>query len=332
MRIWRQHELGDPVELLRLEEADPPAPIPGQVVVDVEAVGLTFVDCLMARGLYQMETRLPWSPCTEVVGRVREVGDGVNHLAIDDRVVGIGGGSLAEQTALRANGVHRLAEGVSAGAAAAALVNYGTSWFALQDRGKLAEGETLLVHAGMGGVGSAAVQLGQIAGARVIATAGGAEKVALLKDMGVELAIDYRETPDFVDLVRAHTDGQGVDVCLDPVGGDVFDRSRRCMAWDGRLLVIGFTSGRIADAPTNHILLKNYSVVGVHWGASVGRNPEPSDKPAKRSSPSWKKASSTPQCSPPSPSTMFPPPSTTSTTAAPGAKSSWSCSSLCMRP
>ncbi len=278
MRIWRQHELGDPVELLQQEEVESPQADAGQIVVDVEAVGLTFVDCLMARGLYQMETKLPWSPCTEVVGRVRQLGEGVDHLAVGDRVVGIGGGSLAEQTALRASGVHRLAEGIPAGAAAAALVNYGTSWFALHDRGQLAEGETLLVHAGMGGVGSAAVQLGLIAGARVFATAGGPEKAALLKEMGVELAIDYQETPDFVDLVRAHTDGQGVDVCFDPVGGDVFDRSRRCMAWDGRLLVIGFTSGRIADAPTNHILLKNYSVVGVHWGASVGRNPEPSEQ------------------------------------------------------
>ena len=277
MRIWRQHELGDPVKLLQLEEVDTPVPESDQIVVDTEAVGLTFVDCLMARGLYQMETKLPWSPCTEVVGRVREVGNGVDHLSVGDRVVGIGGGSLSEQTALRASGAHKLAEKVSAGAAAAALVNYGTSWFALHDRGQLAEGETLLVHAGMGGVGSAAVQLGQIAGAKIIATAGGPEKTALLKDMGVDLAIDYQETPDFVDMVRAHTDGQGADVCFDPVGGDVFDRSRRCMAWNGRLLVIGFTSGRIADAPTNHILLKNYSVVGVHWGASVGRNPEPSE-------------------------------------------------------
>ena len=278
MQIWRQHELGDPVELLKLEEADSPKAGPGQIVVDTEAVGLTFVDCLMARGLYQMETKLPWSPCTEVVGRVREISDDVRHLSVGDRVVGIGGGSLAEQTALRASGAHKLAEGIPAGAAAAALVNYGTSWFALHDRGHLAAGETLLVHAGMGGVGSAAVQLGLVQGAKVIATAGGPEKTALLKEMGVELAIDYRETPDFVDMVRAHTDGRGVDVCLDPVGGDVFDRSRRCMAWDGRLLVIGFTSGRIADAPTNHILLKNYSVVGVHWGASVGRDPKPSEQ------------------------------------------------------
>ncbi|WP_420640192.1 NADPH:quinone oxidoreductase family protein [Candidatus Poriferisocius sp.] len=278
MRVWRQHELGDPAELLRLEEVDPPTPGPEQVVVDVEAVGLTFVDCLMARGLYQMETKLPWSPCTEVVGRVREVADDVDHVAVGDRVVGIGGGSLAEQTALRAGGTHRLSEKVSAGAAAAALVNYGTSWFALYDRGHLAAGETLLVHAAMGGVGTAAVQLGLNTGAKVIATAGGPEKVGHLREMGVELAIDYRENPDFVEEIRTHTGGRGVDVCFDPVGGDVFDRSRRCMAWDGRLLVIGFTSGRIADAPTNHILLKNYSVVGVHWGASVGRDPRPSEE------------------------------------------------------
>ena len=278
MRVWRQHELGDPAEMLRLEEVDPPTPGPEQVVVDVEAVGLTFVDCLMARGLYQMETKLPWSPCTEVVGRVREVANGVDHVAVGDRVVGIGGGSLAEQTALRAGGTHRLSEKVSSGAAAAALVNYGTSWFALYDRGHLAAGETLLVHAAMGGVGTAAVQLGLNTGAKVIATAGGPEKVGYLREMGVELAIDYRETPDFVEEIRTHTGGRGVDVCFDPVGGDVFDRSRRCMAWDGRLLVIGFTSGRIADAPTNHILLKNYSVVGVHWGASVGRDPRPSEE------------------------------------------------------
>ena len=276
MRIWRQHELGNPDELLRLEEIDPPTAGSGQVVVDVETVGLTFVDCLMARGLYQMQTKLPWSPGTEVVGRVRELGEGVEDLAVGERVVGIGSGSMAEQAAFPAGGLHRLAEGVPAGAAAAALVNYGTAWFALHDRASLADGETLLVHAAMGGVGSAAVQLGLVAGARVIATAGGAEKTALLHSMGVELAIDYRETPDFVDLVRAHTDGRGVDVCLDPVGGDVFDRSRRCMAWNGRLLVVGFTSGRIADAPTNHILLKNYSVVGVHWGALANRDPEQS--------------------------------------------------------
>jgi len=136
----------------------------------------------------------------------------------------------------------------------------------------LREGEWLLVHGGAGGVGSSAVQLGLAAGARVIATAGGPEKVALCRQLGAHHVIDYRAVPDFVDEVREVTGGRGVDVCYDPVGGDVFRKSQRCMAWDGRLLIIGFVGG-IAEAPTNHILLKNYSVVGVHWGASLARDP-----------------------------------------------------------
>ena len=278
MRIWQQHALGDPAELLRLEEVDDPVADPGKVVVEVEAAGLAFVDCLMARGMYQATTPIPWSPGIEIVGRVTEIGEGVQDLEPGQRVVGVGGGGVAEKTALRAAGLYKLDNDVSAGAAAALLVNYGTSWFALHDRAHLAAGETLLVHAAMGGVGTAAVQLGLAAGAKVIATAGGPHKTTRLSDMGVELAIDYLETPDFVDAIRAHTDGRGVDVCFDPVGGDVFDRSRRVMAWDGRLLVIGFTSGRIPEAPANHVLLKNYSIVGVYWGASVARNPQASEQ------------------------------------------------------
>ena len=151
-------------------------PIPGKVMVDIEAVGLTFVDCLMARGMYQATTPIPWSPGTEIVGRVTEVGEGVQDLEPGQRVVGVGGGGVAEKAALRAAGLYKLDDSVSAGAAAALLVNYGTSWFALHDRANLAAGETLLVHAAMGGVGTAAVQLGLAAGARVIATAGGPEK------------------------------------------------------------------------------------------------------------------------------------------------------------
>jgi len=136
----------------------------------------------------------------------------------------------------------------------------------------LQPGETLLVHAGAGGVGSAAIQLGLAAGARVVATAGGAEKVAICKQLGAELAIDYRER-DFVDEVKAFTDGRGADVVYDPVGGDTYDRSTRCIAFEGRILIIGFTSGRMAQARTNHVLIKNYSVVGVHWGYYNVMNP-----------------------------------------------------------
>ena len=163
-------------------------------------------------------------------------------------------------------------DGVDAVQAAAIPVNYGTTWYALHERGHLASGETLLVSGAAGGTGSAAIQLGLAAGATVIALAGGDEKVALCRALGAHQVIDYHRTPDFVDAVRELTDGRGVDVAYDPVGGEVFGHLRRCMAWDGRLLVIGFVAG-IPEAPANHILLKSYSVVGVHWGASLARDP-----------------------------------------------------------
>jgi NADPH:quinone reductase len=150
-------------------------------------------------------------------------------------------------------------------AAAALHITYQTGYLALHRRASIQPGETLLVHAGAGGVGSAAIQLGRAAGARVFATAGGPEKVQVCRDLGAELVVDYRTT-DFVDPIKEATDGRGADVIYDPVGGDTFDRSRKCVAFEGRILIIGFTSGRIADAPTNHALVKNYSVVGVHWG------------------------------------------------------------------
>src|SRR6202023_488654 len=134
-------------------------------------------------------------------------------------------------------------------------------------------GEVVLVHAGAGGVGSAAIQLAKAAGARVVATAGSAQKVALCRELGADLAIDYR-TEDFVDGVKAFTDGRGADVVYDPVGGDVFDRSTKCIAFEGRIVVVGFTSGRIPQAAANHVLIKNYSVVGLHWGLYTRRAPE----------------------------------------------------------
>jgi NADPH2:quinone reductase len=150
-------------------------------------------------------------------------------------------------------------------AAAAMHTVYQTAHFGLHRRANLNEGETVLVHAGAGGVGSAAIQLARAAGARVFSTAGGPDKVEICRELGAELAIDYREE-NFVDVVKEATGGRGADVIFDPVGGNVFDRSRRCVAFEGRIVVVGFTSGRIADAPTNHALVKNYSVVGLHWG------------------------------------------------------------------
>ncbi|MEW9032791.1 MAG: NADPH:quinone oxidoreductase family protein, partial [Planifilum fimeticola] len=153
------------------------------------------------------------------------------------------------------------------------FITYQTAYYALHRCAKIRPGEVLLVHAGAGGVGSAAIQLGLAAGARVIATAGGPEKVQLCKQMGAEAAIDYR-AEDFVQAVKELTNGRGADVIFDPVGGDVFDRSRKCIAFEGRILVIGFAGGRIDDAPTNKALLKNYSIVGVHWGLFRRRMPD----------------------------------------------------------
>ena len=281
MRAWRAHQLGDPFDVLRLEEVDEPVAGPGEILVDIEATGLAYPEVLMCQGKYQGATSIPYTPGGEVAGRVIALGDGVTTHRIGDRVVTMGGKGLAERNTVRASLSFAIPESVSAAKASAIIVNYGTSWFALNERGALQAGEWLLVHGGSGGVGSSAVQLGLALGARVIATAGGPEKVALCHQLGATHVIDYRATPDFVDEVRDVTGGRGVDVCYDPVGGDVFRKSQRCMAWDGRLLIIGFVGG-IADAPTNHILLKNYSVVGVHWGASLARDPSRLPRDAER--------------------------------------------------
>lgn len=271
MRRWRLQELGEPLEQLELVDEDAPAPGPGQVLVDVEAVGLAFPDVLQCRGKYQVPTPPRFTPGNETAGTVRALGEGVTEVSVGDRVVFVGVG-LAEQVTVPAAGVFAVPDGVSAASAAAIPINYGTTWFALHERGKLQPGEWLLVTGAAGGTGTAAIQLGKAAGARVAAVAGGDDKTSLLRELGCDVVVDHRATPDWVDTVREATGG-GVDVAYDPVGGDTFHQVRRCMNWDGRLLVIGFVAG-IPDAPTNHALLKNYSIVGVHWGASLMRRPE----------------------------------------------------------
>lgn len=271
MRRWRLQELGEPAEQLELVDVEEPAPGPDQVALAVEAVGLAFPDVLMCRGKYQVKTPPDFTPGGETSGTVAALGEGVDGLEVGQRVVMMGGG-LAETVVAPAASLFTVPDGVEATKAAAIPLNYCTTWFALHDRAHLAAKEWLLVTGAAGGTGTAAIQLGRAAGAKVIAVAGGATKVALCRDLGADEVIDHHEVPDWVDTVRAATGG-GVDVAYDPVGGDTFHQVRRCMAWDGRLLVIGFVAG-IPDAPTNHALLKNYSIVGVHWGASLGRRPE----------------------------------------------------------
>ncbi len=275
MKAWRLHELGEPEDVLVLDEIDVPEPRPGQVVVDVAACALNFPDALYCRGQYQERPTLPFTPGLEVAGTVRAVGAGVSTVVPGQRVMAMAGkpyGGLAESCVAQENGCFPIPDGLDDVSAAAMPVVYQTGWFGLYHRGQLRPGETLLVHAGAGGVGSAAIQLGLARGATVIATAGGPDKVEVCRRLGAHHVIDY-VADDFVEQVKAITGGHGADVIYDPVGGDTFDRSRKVIAWEGRILVIGFTSGRIADAPTNHILLKNYSVVGVHEGAYYGHNP-----------------------------------------------------------
>lgn len=276
MRAWRVHETGEPEAVLRLEDVDPPALSPGHVAVDVAACALNFPDILLCRGTYQEKPDLPFTPGVELSGTVVEIADGVEGLAVGDRVLGapvMGPGALAERTVARAALLYPVPDGMSMTSAAALHITYQTGYLALHTRARLQEGETLLVHAGAGGVGSAAIQLGKAAGARVIATAGGPDKVKVLHELGVDMAIDYT-AEDFVAVVKEATDGRGADVVYDPVGGDVFDRSTKCIAFEGRILVIGFTSGRVPEARANHVLVKNYSVVGVHWGLYNRLQPE----------------------------------------------------------
>lgn len=262
MRAWRLHELGEPTDVLQLEEVPEPA---GPVVIDVEACALNFPDILLCRGQYQVKPPLPFTPGIEVAGTVAGTGERV--LAIP------GQGGLAEQVGAHPGAVYPIPDSMSFESASALPTIYQTGYVALHRRAALQPGETLLVHAGAGGVGSAAIQLGLAAGARVFATAGGPDKVEVCRKLGAELAIDYK-AEDFVDIVKEATDGRGADVIYDPVGGDTFDRSRKCIAFEGRILVIGFTSGRFPEAPANHVLIKNYSVVGVHWGLYAQKMPE----------------------------------------------------------
>jgi NADPH:quinone reductase len=267
MRAWQVHKLGDPQEALKLEEVEDPEPGPGEVVVEVEAAALNFFDILLCKGEYQERPETPFTPGGEVSGTISAVGEGVD-LKEGLRVIAtpFPSGGYAEKVAVPAeNGVFPIPDDMTSEAAAAMHVAYQSAHFGLHRRANLKEGETVLVHAGAGGIGSAAIQLARAAGARVFSTAGGPEKVEVCEKLGAEVAVDYKEE-NFVDAVKEATDGRGAEVIFDPVGGEVFDLSRRCVAFEGRIVIVGFTSGSIADVPTNHLLVKNYSVVGLHWG------------------------------------------------------------------
>lgn len=248
------------------------------VRISVRAAGCNFSDILMLQGKYQVKPPLPFVPGGEVGGVVTEVGAKVASLAVGDRVLSrCALGGYAEEVVAPAATTYRIPDEMSFEAAAAIPTVYPTSYAALIWRAPLAPGETLLVHAAAGGVGLSAVQIGKALGARVIATAGGSEKLEIARAAGADVLIDYRET-DFVPVVLEETEGRGADVIYDSVGGDTTDRSLKCIAWNGRLLVIGFASGEIPKLAMNRVMLKNISVVGLHWSAYPEREPERIDE------------------------------------------------------
>lgn len=265
-------ELGGPAALEREELIEVEAG-PGEIVIDVKAVGCNFFDTLITEGKYQVKPELPFSPGAEVAGIVRALGRGVSRFSIGDRVSALlEYGGYASVVAAPETRVFPMTNEMRFEEAAALGLVYQTSYVGLVHRANLKKGETLLVHAAAGGVGLAAVQLGVALGAKVIGTAGTAEKLALVKANGAHEAINYREE-DWVERVKELTAGRGADVVYDPVGGDTFDLSTKCIAFEGRILIIGFASGTIPSAKMNRVLVKNFSLIGLHWGLYFKMNP-----------------------------------------------------------
>lgn len=272
MKIWQVTHYGEPEEMV-LAELEPPVPGEGEVLIRNRACGLNFFDLLQCQGKYQARPAFPFTIGAEVSGTVDSVGPGVASLSPGDRVLSLPrGGGFSEFTLVKASRAYRIPDSMSFEQAAGMPVVFQTSLFALDYRGKLKSGEWLLVHAGASGVGTAAIQLGKAMGARVIATAGSAEKLEFCASQGADHVLGYSD-PSWVDEVKQICGRFGADVIYDPVGGDVFDLSSKVIAPDGRLLVVGFASGRIPSLRANRALLKNMSLVGVFWGRHCDENP-----------------------------------------------------------
>jgi NADPH2:quinone reductase len=276
VRAWQVQRLGEPREVLALAAVPDPVPGPGQLLVRVRAAAANFPDVLMCRGGYQVRPEVPFIPGVELCGSVIAAGPGVTGFAAGDRVIGgpAGGyGAFAELAVLEARAAFPAPAGLDDAEAAAFFITYQTGWFGLHRRARLAAGETLLVHAAAGGVGSGAVQLGKAAGARVIGVAGGPRKAAAARELGADVVVDRLDT-DFVAVVKEVTGGRGADVVYDPVGGAAYAGSAKCIAFEGRIVVVGFAGGQIPAVALNHALIKNYSIVGLHWGLYQTRDPQ----------------------------------------------------------
>ena len=281
MRAVRCHELTGP-KGLRVDEIPAPTPGPGEVLVDVHAAGVNFPDVLLTYGKYQFKPAPPFVPGGEAAGVVRAVGTGVTELAVGDRVAAtLMNGAFAEQLVVQEAAVVKLPDAVSFEVGAATLLTYATTLHALVDRAALQPGESLLVLGAAGGVGTAAIELGKLLGARIIAAASTDDKLAYCKERGAGEVINYARE-DLKERTKALTQGNGANVIYDPVGGPYSDAALRSIAWEGRYLVVGFAAGDIPKIPLNLVLLKGCQIVGVFWGSFAMREPAKNRANARR--------------------------------------------------
>jgi NADPH:quinone reductase len=272
MRAVRCHTWGDP-DVLAVEDIEARRPGPGEVRIRVEASAVNFTDTLIVAGKYQFKPKLPHIPGHELAGIVLEVGEDVTECAVGDRVMASArqGGGFAEEYVGPADKVYRIPDNMSFEAAAGFIIGYGTAYFALRYRGMLQPGETLLVNGAAGGVGLAAIQVGKALGARVVACASTPDKLALAESYGADFCINY-VSESVRDKAMAFTDGKGVDVVFDPVGGDAFMQAMRTVGWHARMLIVGFASGTWQQIPANILLVKNIAVMSSLWGAELERD------------------------------------------------------------
>ncbi|MHB9756107.1 NADPH:quinone oxidoreductase family protein [Streptomyces sp. BYX5S] len=266
MQAWQVHENGEPSEVMRLDEVERPVPGEGQVLLKVRAANINFPDALLCKGQYQVTPPLPFTPGVEICG---ETEDGRRVIATPALPLG----GFAEYTVADERTLLPAPESLDDAEVAALHIGYQTGWFGLHQRARLQSGETLLVHAAAGGVGSAAVQLGKAAGARVIGVVGGPEKAKVAAELGCDVVVD-RRSEDVIAAVKEATGGHGADVIYDPVGGDAYRQSTKVVAFEGRIVIVGFASGAIPTAALNHALVKNYSILGLHWGLYATKNPK----------------------------------------------------------
>lgn len=277
MKAVRCGSFGPP-ENLTLEDIDAPSAMENEAVVEVYAASLNFPDGLQIQGKYQFQPPMPFTPGSEVGGIIKSIGPELEDFEVGDRVMATPGlGGLAEEVIVKAQSLRKIPDSMDFKTAASFAMVYTTSYYALKQRANLAPGETLLVLGASGGVGLTAVELGKLMGAKVIAAASSDEKLAFVNQLQPEKLLNYGDG-ELKEKVKILTDGQGADVIYDPVGGDLFDQSCRCINWNGRLLVIGFTSGRIPEYKANLALLKGSSMVGVFLGRFRKEEPDEYEK------------------------------------------------------